>query len=152
MVATTLKRAGFGFLLGMIVGVLFEVFDGFGNGGVLSFPPAFVAATGSEAGALLAQMLVSGAFGAIPMAGVGFYEIESWGMLKQALVHYATYIVPYLLIGFSVGWFPPTPAVVAIIAGSMAVGHAVIWLIMYARYKAEAKELSALLQEKRQQA
>ena len=152
MVATTLKRAGFGFLLGMIVGVLFVVLEGFGNGGALSLPPVFIMATGSEAGALLAHMLVSGAFGAIPMAGVGFYEIESWGMLKQALVHYATYIVAYLVIGGAAGWFPLTLPVIGIIAGSMAVGHAIIWLIMYSRYKAEVNELDLLLDKARQRA
>ena len=152
MTTKTLKRAGFGFLLGMIIGVFIVVLEGLGNGGSLALPSTFVAATGSEAGALLAQMLVSGLFGAIPMAGVGFYEIESWGMLKQALVHYATYIVPFLLIGFGVGWFPPTPAVIGIVAGSMAVGHAIIWLIMYARYKAEVNELDALLDKARQSA
>ena len=150
MVATTLKRAGFGFLLGMVVGVLIEVIVGFANGGTLVFPEPLLALAGNEAGALLAQMLVSGAFGAIPMAGVSFYEIESWGMLKQALVHYATYIVSYLFIGVSVGWFPFEPLVVGIIAGSMAVGHAIIWLIMYARYKAEVAELGVLLNEAKQ--
>ena len=55
MVATTLKRAGIGFLLGMIVGALIVVFMGFANGGSLVLPPKLVAATGSDAGALLAR-------------------------------------------------------------------------------------------------
>ena len=39
-----------------------------------------------------------------------------------------------------------------LMAGVFAVCRAIIWLIMYAKYKAEAKELSALLQEAKQSA
>lgn len=147
MVATTLKRAGIGFLLGAIAGVLIVVFMGFANGGALVLPSKLVAATGSDAGALLVQMLVSGAFGAIPWAGISFYELESWGLLKQAIVHYATYTAAFIVIGTIVGWIEPTLADMGLIAGVFAVCHAIIWLIMYARCKAETKELNTLIQE-----
>lgn len=147
MVATTLKRAGIGFLLGMIVGALIVVFMGFANGGSLVLPPKLVAATGSDAGALLAQMLVSGAFGAIPWAGITFYELDSWSLLKQAVVHYATYTAAFLIIGIGVGWIEPILADMGLMAGIFAVCHAIIWLIMYARYKKETKELNTLVKE-----
>jgi hypothetical protein len=95
-------------------------------------------------------MLISGVYGAIPMAGVMFYEIDSWGLLKQAVVHYATYTVAFLVIGISVGWVEPTLTGIALIAGIFLICHCIIWLIMYARYKAETKELNVLLQEKKQ--
>lgn len=147
MVERTVKRAAFGFLLGMVVGVFIVVAMGFANGGALVLPRPLLAACGSEAGALLAQMLLSGAFGAVPMAGVTFYELDSWGMLKQAVVHYATYTPTFLVIGVVVGWLDPTLADFAIIAGFFAVGHTIIWLIMYARYKAEVAKLNELLSE-----
>ena len=151
MVAKTLKRAGIGFLLGMVVGAFISIGLGFAfHGGSLALPPSLLAATGSQAGALLAQMLLSGVYGAVPMAGVGFYEIDSWGLLKQAVVHYATYMVAFLIVGISVGWIEPTLADMGLMAGIFAVGHTIIWLIMYAKYKAEAKELSALLQDAKQ--
>ena len=148
MIAKTLKLAGFGFLLGMVVGALIYIEAGFANGGSLDMPnfPLY-ALTGSEAGALLAQMLLSGAFGMVPMAGVMFYEIDSWGLLKQAVVHYATYTAAFLLVGCAVGWIEPTLADMGLMAGAFAVGHAIIWAIMYTRYKAETRELNALLQE-----
>ena len=147
MVAATLKRAGIGFLAGMSVGVFIVIAIGFANGGSLSLPSALIAATGSEAGALLAQMLLSGAFGAIPMAGIGFYELESWGLLKQAVVHYATYTAAFMIVGVAAGWVDPTPAGMGLMAGIFAICHAIIWAIMYARYKAETKELNTLVQE-----
>jgi hypothetical protein len=151
MAAKTLKLAGFGFLMGMVVGAFIFVAIGFANGGSLDRPGSTLyALTGSGAGALLAQMLISGVYGAIPMAGVMFYEIDSWGLLKQAVVHYATYTVAFLVIGISVGWVEPTLTGIALIAGIFLICHCIIWLIMYARYKAETKELNVLLQEKKQ--
>lgn len=146
MVATTLKRAGFGFLLGMVVGVFIVIGLGFASGGTITLPDELLAMTGSEAGALLAQVLISGLFGTIPMAGVTFYELDSWGLLRQAVVHYASYTVAFLLLGCVAGWVE-TVSDMALVAGIFAVGHATIWAIMYIRYKAEAKKLNELLQE-----
>lgn len=147
MVARTLKRSAIGFLLGSLVGVLIVVAIGFGNGGTLVLPQPLLAATGSEAGALLAQMLLSGIYGTIPMAGVTFYELDSWSMLKQAVVHYLTYMVAFLLIGVCAGWVEPTLADMGFMSGLFLVGHTIIWLIMYARYKAEVARLNEILRE-----
>ena len=148
MVAKVLKRGAIGFLAGMVMGALIVVFIGFASGtGALFLPPALLAMTGSEAGALLAQMLLSGVFGFIPMAGITFYELDSWGMLKQAVVHYATYMMAFIVIGSLVGWIDPTPADIGLMAGLFAIGHTIIWLIMYARYKSEVRQLNELLRE-----
>jgi len=149
MKTTLLKLAAIGFVLGMLAGAFVVIGIGFANGGSLMLPGSLLAATGSEAGALLAQMLVSGVFGAIPMAGVVFYEIESWGLLKQAVVHYATYTAAFAIIGIGVGWIK-TSTDVALVAGIFAICHAIIWVVMYLRYKSEAEQLSALIQEAKQ--
>ena len=149
MVATTLKRAGFGFLLGMVAGVFIVIGMSFAAGGSIALPDKLLVMMGSEAGALLAQVLISGLFGAIPWAGITFYELDSWGLLKQAIVHYASYTLAFMVLGYAAGWVE-TPADMAFVAGIFAVGHAIIWAIMYTRYKAEAKELNELLQEAKQ--
>ncbi|MBO7674892.1 MAG: DUF3021 domain-containing protein [Atopobiaceae bacterium] len=129
---------------------LITIVNGFvRGGGDLILTDNLLAATGSEAGALLAQMLISGAYGAIPMAGTIIYPIDSWGLLKQALVHYVSYTLAFMIIGVPAGWVQ-TPAESCIMAGIFLVCHGVIWLIMYARYKAEARELNALLEQVRQ--
>ena len=99
MVAMTFKRAGFGFLLGMVVGVFIIIGMSFGAGGSIVVPHKLLALTGSEAGALLAHVLISGLYGAIPWAGITFYEMDSWGLLKQAVVHYASYTAAFLILG-----------------------------------------------------
>ena len=153
MIAKAFKLGAIGFLLGMIVGVVIVIAKGFATGGgELVLPDSLVAATGSESGALLAHMLISGAFGAIPWAGIVIYEIDSWGLLKQAVVHYVTYTVAFLVIGVGAGWFEPTFADLGPMAGIFLVCHCIIWTIMYLRYKAETKELNTLLQEASQNA
>ena len=152
MVAKALRLAAIGFLAGMVVGVSIVIAIGFAaGGGSLVLPPVLLEKTGSEAGALLAQMLVSGIYGAIPMAGVVIYEFDSWGLLKQAVVHYATYTAAFLLIGSFAGWVE-TPIDMVLMAGIFLVGHCIIWLIMYARCKAATDELNELLQEAKQNA
>ena len=151
MAAKALKLGAFGFLLGMVVGVLIVIAAGFAHGGPLWLPPTLLAATGSESGALLAHVLLSGAFGFVPWAGVVFYEIDSWGLLKQAAVHYASYTAAFAVVGFAAGWVE-TPADMALMAGIFLVGHSIIWTIMYLRYKAATEELNALLRETRQAA
>ena len=150
MVAKALKLGALGMLGGMVVGVLIVVSVGFARGGSLAtaLPPTLLAACGSESGALLAQMMISGLYGAIPMAGVVIYDLDSWGLLKQAVVHYASYTAAFMLFGLMAGWVE-TPADMALMAGIFLVGHCIIWLVMYARYKAQAKELNALLLEAR---
>ena len=151
MFAKAVKLGALGALLGMVVGVLVVIAVGFARGGSLALPSALLAACGSEAGALLAHMLVSGLYGIVPTAGVVIYEIDSWGLLKQAAVHYASYTVAFEIAGFAAGWFE-APADMALIAGIFLASHCIIWVIMYLRYKAAAEELNALLQETRQAA
>lgn len=152
MVAKALRLAAIGILAGMVVGVSIVIVISFADGGgSLVMPSMLLEKTGSEAGALLAQMLVSGVYGAIPMGGAIVYEFDSWGLLKQAVVHYVNYTAAFLLIGSLVGWVE-TPLEMALMAGVFLVGHCIIWLVMYARFKAATDELNELLQEAKQRA
>lgn len=152
MVAKALRLAAIGILAGMVVGVSIVIVISFADGGgSLVMPSMLLEKTGSEAGALLAQMLVSGVYGAIPMGGAIVYEFDSWGLLKQAVVHYVNYTAAFLLIGSLVGWVE-TPLEMALMAGVFLVGHCIIWFVMYARFKAATDELNELLQEAKQSA
>ena len=146
MAAKLFKRAACGFVLGMVVGALMVVAISFASGnGSLILPAKLLKMTGTEAGALLAHMLASGAYGAIPMAGTLLYELDSWGLLKQAVVHYASYTVAFMCFGTACGWIGPNLVDMAIVAGVYAVCHCIIWLIMYNRYRSEVKRLNELL-------
>ena len=146
MAAKLFKRAACGFVLGMVVGALMVVAISFASGnGSLILPAKLLKMTGTEAGALLAHMLASGAYGTIPMAGTLLYELDSWGLLKQAIVHYTSYTAAFMCFGIAFGWIEPTLVDIGIMAGTFAVCHCIIWLIMYNRYRSEVKRLNELL-------
>lgn len=148
MGAKITRLGALGFLMGMVMGVLMVAIPGLAHGNELSLPDALLKATGGEASALLAHMLISGVYGIIPMAGVVIYDIDSWGLLKQAVVHYLSYTVAFVVIARVAGWFE-SPADLALTAGIFLVCHCIIWLIMYLRCKAETEQLNALLQQVR---
>ena len=139
-------RALCGFVLGMVAGVFVVIGMSFGSGnGSLVLPSKLLAITGSEAGALLAHVLISAAFGIVPIVGTLLHELDSWGLLKQAVVHFASYTIAFICLGLAFGWVEPTLANMGIMAGIFAVCHCIIWLIMYNRYRSEVKQLNELL-------
>ena len=147
MLKDTIKRAAFGFLLGMIVG---NVIAFFANGSATVVNPELLARTGSVAAAILMQTLFSGLYGAIAMAGVSFYEIEEWSLLRAALTHYALITLTYIPIGLYLGWIRADDFVLeyGIVALMQAVVYFIIFLIMHARYKAEVRDMNEMLEKK----
>lgn len=146
MAGKVVNRALLGFVLGMLAGVFAAIAVSFAAGeGTLILPDTLNKLGGNQVGALLLQMLVSGLFGIIPMVGTIVYEFDSWGMLEQAVVHYVSYTLPYLCLSSFLGWAGPNSGDPFLTAGLFAMCHGIIWLIMYARYRAEVKTLNELL-------
>ena len=139
MLVRTLKRAGFGFLLGMAVGNLIAALTGHPN--IVS--PALLERAGSLSAALLWQTLLSGLIGAAGMGGVSLYEIEAWPLLRTALTHYVIYIVAFAFCSLALGWCE-RPAELLVMAAIMAAVHFAIFLIMCARYRAQVRELNEM--------
>lgn len=135
MLRKTLKRAGFGFLLGIAIGNFMAV---------LFFPGIVSASLLEKAGSLRAaflwQSLLSGLFGAASFAGTSLYEIESWSLLRTAIVHYLIIEVVYLPLAFTLGWIATaTEALIFTLAG--AVAYLIIFLILWAIYRAQVRKL-----------
>ena len=139
MLVQTLKRAGFGFVLGMAVGNLIAALTGHPN--IVS--PALLERAGSLSNALVWQTLLSGLLGAAGMGGVSLYELEDWPLLRTTMVHYAIYIVTFILCALALGWCE-RPAEFLVMAAIMAAIHFTIFLIMCARYRAQVRELNEL--------
>jgi hypothetical protein len=147
MLNDTIKRAAFGFLLGMIVGNAIAFFT---SGCTTVINQDLLVRTGSAAEAVMVQTMFSGVYGAIAMAGVSFYEIEEWSLLRTALTHFALITLTYIPIGLYLGWIKVDnfAAEYGIVASMQAVVYLIIFLIMHARYKAEVKKLNEMLAEK----
>ena len=137
MMRRTWKRALIGFVIGMVIGNLISL--------CMNGSQDFSQYVGSDR--FLPQTVLSGVLGAISMAGVSFYDIEDWSLLKTAVLHYLLIMAAYLPIALTLGWIEPKAEQIVLMALLMAAGYALIWVIMYVRYQAEVKKLNRLLKE-----
>ena len=137
-----------GLLIGMVIGDVIALILSYISHDEMIMGQSMVDRFGSQAGALLMQTIFSGIYGAISMAGVSFYEIDDWGLLKTAVVHCLTIEIAFVLIGLYMEWLRPDLAEILICCLISALIYMIIWLIMNARYKAEVNGLNRLLNEK----
>ena len=144
MLMKTLKRAGIGFLIGVIAGYVISVLTALGQPDILiSVPPRLLAFTGSVPVAQVLQGVFSGLYGAVCFGTMTFYEIERWPLALATGAHCAVIILLYLPVGLFLGWLN-SPTEMLIVAGCQLVGFFIIWLIMNAIYKKQVKELNEM--------
>ncbi len=148
MLKRILMRAGIGFLIGMVIGNLIAILTGNANSGGERFTSLRLIemAGGSEAVAMILQSLFSGMYGAVCFAGMTFYEIERMPLAAATFSHCALIIILFILIGLLLGWLNNI-AEVLIMASIQLICFFIIWLILYAVYKKQVRELNEL-QEK----
>ena len=144
MLAKTLKRAGLGFFVGVTVGNVITALAAQPN--LLS--PALVARMGGETAAFLLTTLFTGMLGAVSFAGISFYDIESWSLLRTAVVHYAVIEACYIPMGFFLGWFERWGEAL-IWMGICAVSYLIVFLILCAVYRAQVRELNELNEKRK---
>ena len=144
MLAKTLKRAGIGFLLGIVIGYALSILTGLDNPDVfISVPPRLLSLTGSVPLSQILQGLFSGIYGAVCFGTMTFYEIERWPLALATVAHCAVIVLLYIPVGFFLGWLDGWLDML-IVAGCQLVGFFIIWLIMNAIYKKQVKELNEM--------
>ena len=139
MLTKALRRGAIGFLIGILMSLAISWLSQ--DGKLVS--NTLVERVGSEAGALVLDLTLSGVFGAVCMAGTVFYEIEHWSLAKATFLHYLIIILCFPPLALFLGWVSK-PAEILIMSGAQTLCFFLIWLIMYLRYRAEVKELNEL--------
>ncbi len=148
MIRRLFRLSVFGFIMGMAIGNLIAIISSTLIGGqTLVFSDSLLAKAGSPAAALTIQTLLSGLLGAVAMGGVIFYDIDRLPMLWTCIIHYTTIIAAYLPIALSLGWLEPAAKPVLIMLLLQAAAYAIIWVIMYVRYRVKVRELNEMLAE-----
>ena len=144
MLAKILKRAGLGFVLGVLIGYAISFLIGLDNPDIIvSVPPRLLALTGSVPVSQVLQGVFSGLYGAICFATTMFYEIERWPLAVATGAHCAVIVLLYIPVGLFLGWVNSL-AEILIVAGCQLVGFFIIWLVMNAIYKKQVKELNQM--------
>ncbi|MBR5088215.1 MAG: DUF3021 domain-containing protein [Ruminiclostridium sp.] len=147
MIVRTLKRAGIGYLLGMAVGNLIAYISVMlteGGGAIVS--QRVIGMCGGEAEALLLQSFLSGFIGFAGCAGMTFYEMEEWSLLRIMSSHLAVIFAVFLPVSYALDWMGSL-AELLIMSGCMIVSYFIVWLIMCAIYRSQVKELNDLQQQ-----
>ena len=145
MLKKTLKAAGIGFLIGMIVGNVIAFLTGnSGTGGVTFASPQLLdMAGGSGTVAMLLQSIFSGIYGAVCFAGMSFYEIERMPLAAATALHCALIVLLFIPIALLLGWVSDIGTLL-MISGMQLVGFFIIWLILYFGYKKQIRELNEM--------
>ena len=143
-----MKLAGIGFVSGMIAGNLISWFCGGCGSEIVG--QKLVDMTGSVSAAILVQTFFSGLLGAIAMGGTIVYdeENERLPLLVGTLAHCLSILASYSVISLWLGWARDFSELL-VINGSQIVGFAIIWTVMYLRYKAQVRRLNELLEKSR---
>ncbi|MBR4473553.1 MAG: DUF3021 domain-containing protein [Oscillospiraceae bacterium] len=139
MLMKALRRCAIGFPIGILVSLAISLLSY--DGKLVS--DVLVARVGSETGALVLDLVLSGIFGAICMAGTVFYEIEHWSLAKATFLHYVLIILSFPPLALFLGWVSK-PSEILIMTASQTICFFLIWLFMYLRYRAEVRELNEL--------
>lgn len=152
MLKKTLKMAGIGFLLGIVIGNLIAFLTGNSDTGGVTFAPQKLLdmAGGKAIVAMLLQSLFSGLYGAACFAGMSFYEIERMPLAAATALHCALIILLFVPISLFLGWVSKIETLL-MISGIQLVCFFIIWLIMYAGFKKQVKELNELQEKNRDQ-
>ena len=145
MLKKTLKAAGIGFLLGIVIGNLIAFLTGNSDTGGITFAPQKLLdmSGGNGTVAMLLQSLFSGLYGAVCFAGMSFYEIERMPLAVATALHCALIVLLFIPIALLLGWVSQIETQL-IISGIQLVCFFIIWLIMYAGFKKQVKELNEM--------
>ena len=144
MLAKTLKRAGIGFLIGVIIGYAISILMALDNPEIfISVPPRLLSLTGSVTASQILQGVFSGLYGAICFGTTSFYQIERWPLALATGAHCAVIVLLYIPVGLFLGWLNGLVEIL-IVAICQIIGFFIIWLIMNAIYKKQVKELNEM--------
>ena len=145
MLKKTLKMAGIGFLIGMVVGNLIAFLTGNSSTGGVTFASSQLLdmAGGSGTVAMLLQSFFSGIYGAVCFAGMSFYEIERMPLAAATALHCALIVLLFIPIALLLGWVSDIGTLL-MISGMQLVGFFIIWLILYFGYKKQIRELNEM--------
>ena len=145
MLKKTLKMAGIGFLIGVVIGNLIAILTGNSDTGGVTFASKKLLdmSGGSATLAMILQSLFSGLYGAACFAGMSFYEIERIPLALATALHCATIILLFIPISLLLGWVEDILSLLIIMAIQIVVFF-IIWLILYFGYKKQIRELNEM--------
>ena len=133
------KRAGVGFMLGIVVCNIIAVI--FAEPEIVS--AAFVERIGDLRLAMLLQTVLPGLYGALTMGFTVLYDADRLPLAAATGLHCAICIVPFVPLSLFLCWFDAV-ADLLIMIGFQFAAFFIIWLSMYLSFRREVRKLNEM--------
>ncbi len=138
-------------LIGLVVGALavhaITLFVNYiSRGEILICMPELIEKLGLTK-AIIVQTVLGALIGIIAIGGTVLFDIETWSLLRATVAHCALILFSYLSVGMLLNWFSFHIIPILIMTGGTIIAYALVWLIMYAIWKAEIRNMNRLTEE-----
>ena len=149
MLKEIIKRALMGFMIGVFVGETILIFESLigGNGSFYPVSAYLSANTRTEIGAVIFQYIITGILGLTFSTGSIIFELDSWSLLKQTVVHFVESSVIMYLAGLFCGWFPHNAMSTIIWFVMFIVIYIIFWVSFYSYFKKKTREINESLKK-----
>ena len=137
-----------GFIMGVVIGNAIT----FGFCMIYGQPSLVAQELADEFGvplAVILQSLISGAVGALMMAGTYVYHSDSISLLAATIMHMALAVVTILPAGHFLWWTGRTTEGTLFLLLMMAIMYAMIWISMWASYRSQIRKINEMLESRR---
>lgn len=139
MLKKVLKLSGFGAMLGITVCTVITAI----TCDTVPVSPEFVEKVGGIRAALIIQTALSALYGMLCMGTTVIYDIDRLPLTLMSFIHCIICIAPFIPLSLMLGWSDGIGTTL-IMTGFQLLAYFVVWLVMYARYKKEIKELNEM--------
>ncbi len=136
-------------LVGLVVGAIMAhiitlLVNYLGSGSWLICMPSLTEAIGFTK-ALVLQTVLGAVLGMLGLGGMCFFDIEEWSLLRATVAHCLLILVTDTIVGLLLHWFSFHIIPILIMACIIILAYTLVWLIMYAKWKREIREMNLLV-------
>ena len=141
------KRAIMGFMYGVFIGQTILILESLmaRDGNFYPVAASLVELAGTKIGAVIIQYFLTGLIGTTFAATTVLFEIDSWSLLKQTIIHFIITSIVMYIAGFLCGWFPHTLRSTLIWFGIFIVIYVIFWISFSSYYKNKVKKMNEAL-------
>lgn len=144
MFKTIAKRSLLGAVIGVFISHVIAIIISLciADGSFYAVVPQLIEATGSEINAVLLQAACSIFYGAV-FGGISvIWELDSWSILKQTVVHFLVVSIATLPVAYVTHWMHHSVLGMIIYFGIFAVIYAFIWFGQYMAVKSNIIQMN----------
>lgn len=141
------KRAIMGFIYGVFIGQTILIIESLfmRDGNFYPVAASLVDLAGTKIAAVIIQYFLTGIIGTTFAATTVIFEMDSWSLLRQTILHFIITSIVMYVAGFLCGWFPHKLSSTLIWFGIFIVIYVIFWISFSSYYKNKVKKMNEAL-------